>query len=226
MWIFANKNTGEVVGSSGLVIRGESLVLVDEADARRNCAADAGLDSADLAGIQISDLAEAKRKEPLVRAGHVEATLDAQGEIISLAELPDSALYLLVEISGAPRQVMGRDGALLPALSPGESFSVSVGLHVADDPGSDLAPTGPDPITWPIVIRTESGAEFDAVPVGVVAGAAAFTYTAPAGERAGRVSLYEADLGPIELEGTSYRIRLMQPVVFYVLRAAGVSAGS
>lgn len=134
-------------------------------------------------------------------------------------------LYLLVEISGAPRSVMGSDGTM-PALAPGESFSVSVGLHTADDPAAPLVPTGATPITWPITVRDSTGNEFDVVPVDMVDGAASFTYSAPAGDKSGRVTLEDSDLGPVPLGGVSYEIRLMQAVVFYVVRADGVSAAA
>ncbi len=166
-----------------------------------------GLNSDELTAHYVSDPELAARLDQ-AELGEITATLDDQGAVSSLNVSPTPTLWLHVSLSGG-------DGDSPPGIKNDgtDALTVSVALRAGPEADAQLVPASG---AFRVTVRDDSGAIYDVVKISLSNGQGSFSYTTDG--RPGVCRLEEGDLAPISAGGTTYRLRLAQPVEFKVYR--------
>ncbi len=207
MLFVVDGNSGAVVYRTTLSTTGPVMHPWPPEETVARAAAETGLDPADLLTWTPPN-AETARALVVLPLDSLVAILEG-GQVVEVGPAPaDPELWLHLSITGG-------DGDTPPGvLNDGvDALAVAAALRVGPG-GSD--PVVPVDEAWRITVRTDTGAVYDVVRVGLVEGLANVSYTTSGATAVCQV--LESDFLPLAVAGSTYRVRLAAPVVFKIYR--------
>lgn len=207
MLCVVNRNTGAVVHRTALSASGPVMHLPSVPETIARVVAETGLNPADLLTWTPPDVDTARALAALPPES-LAATLEG-GQVVEVGPAPTGPeIWLHLAITGG-------DGDTPPGVKNDgvDALAVAATLRVGPG-GSD--PVVPVDEAWRITIRTDTGAVYDVVRVGLVEGLANVSYTTSGATAVCQV--LESDFLPVAVAGTTYRVRLAAPVVFKIYR--------